>query len=240
VLLFVARQVVAEVDYSIAQISLDGRKVSFLNYKNFDKDAHAELLQSIRVHLPSASYAIRDYSSSDNPPILHRKEAFVDPLYRYFIDFAALTRQEEGSWSSIATGNRLQERMASLAERETSTDRRPPDTRQERWCREQRKILKSGDSAITKFDRARIWQLSVAVLSNFGQCATAVLADTAIAATPNQQVADSRCPSRVRIPPSPPETNDLCGFQRPDLQANSGARANAGRKLAPSCFSVTI
>jgi hypothetical protein len=168
VLLFVARQVVAEVDYSIAQISLDGRKVSFLNYKNFDKDAHAELLQSIRVHLPSASYAIRDYSSSDNPPILHRKEAFVDPLYRYFIDFAALTRQEEGSWSSIATGNRLQERMASLAERETSTDRRPPDTRQERWCREQRKILKSGDSAITKFDRARIWQLScVAVFEQF-------------------------------------------------------------------------
>ncbi len=36
VLLFVAHQVVGEVDYNIAKISLDGRKVSFLKYKDFD------------------------------------------------------------------------------------------------------------------------------------------------------------------------------------------------------------
>lgn len=54
------------------KLSVDGRKVSLLNYKDFDEAVHPELHHSVRVHLPSASYAIRDYSSSENPPILHR------------------------------------------------------------------------------------------------------------------------------------------------------------------------
>jgi DNA phosphorothioation-associated putative methyltransferase len=95
VLLFTADQIVGEVDYNIAKFATDGRKVSLLKYKNFDEDAHPELLHSVRVHLPSASYAIRDYSSSENPPILHRKESFVDPLYQNYSAFAELTRQEE-------------------------------------------------------------------------------------------------------------------------------------------------
>jgi DNA phosphorothioation-associated putative methyltransferase len=95
VLLFAARQVVGDVDYNIVKISMDGRKVSFLNYRNFEENAHPELLHSVRVHLPTASYAIRDYSESRNPPILHRKETFVDPLYPEYGTFAELTRQEE-------------------------------------------------------------------------------------------------------------------------------------------------
>jgi len=95
VLLFAARQIVGEVEYNILKIALDGRKLSFLNYKDFDEEAHPLLMHSVRVHLPSASYAIRDYSSSENPPILHRKEAFVDPLYPDYATFAELTRQED-------------------------------------------------------------------------------------------------------------------------------------------------
>jgi DNA phosphorothioation-associated putative methyltransferase len=95
VLLFVAREIVGEVDYNLVKMSLDGRKLSFLKYKNFDDEAHPELLHSVRVHLPNASYAIRDYSSSENPPILHRKESFVDPLYENYSAFTELTRQEE-------------------------------------------------------------------------------------------------------------------------------------------------
>jgi DNA phosphorothioation-associated putative methyltransferase len=95
VLTFAARQIVGEVDYNIVKFAMDGRKISFLKYKDFDNEAHPELLHSVRVHLPSASYAIRDYSSSENPPILHRKESFVDPLYQNYSAFARLTRQEE-------------------------------------------------------------------------------------------------------------------------------------------------
>jgi hypothetical protein len=37
----------------------------------------------------------RDYRDRLNPPILHRKEAFVTPDYPHYQQFAALTRQEE-------------------------------------------------------------------------------------------------------------------------------------------------
>jgi hypothetical protein len=46
------------------------------------------------LHLPRASYTIRDYSESENPPILHRKETFVDPLYPEYGMFAELTGQD--------------------------------------------------------------------------------------------------------------------------------------------------
>ena len=95
VLLFAARQIVGEVDYNIIKVAMDGRKISFMKYKDFDEEAHPELLHSVRVHLPSTSYAIRDYSSSENPPILHRKETFVDPLYPGYNAFSELTQQEE-------------------------------------------------------------------------------------------------------------------------------------------------
>src|ERR1700722_5694794 len=94
-LVFAARQVVGETDYDIVKLSLDGRKVSFLRYGEFDEVPHPELRFSVRVYLPTASYTVRDYSNSDNPPIAHRKEAFVDPLYPKYSVFAELTRQEE-------------------------------------------------------------------------------------------------------------------------------------------------
>jgi DNA phosphorothioation-associated putative methyltransferase len=95
VLLFAACQIVGEIDYTILKIAMDGRKVSFLNYKDFDEEAHPSLLYSVRVHLPDTSYFIRDFSTSENPPILHRKESLVDCLYPGYRTFADLTRQEE-------------------------------------------------------------------------------------------------------------------------------------------------
>jgi DNA phosphorothioation-associated putative methyltransferase len=94
-LVFAAQQVVGETAYDIVKLSLDGRKVSSLQYREFDEVAHPELVFSVRVYLPTASYTVRDYSNSDNPPILHRKEAFVDPLCPKYGVFSGLTRQEE-------------------------------------------------------------------------------------------------------------------------------------------------
>ena len=109
-LVFAARQVVGETDYDILKLSLDGRKVSFLRYPDFDTMAHPELRFSVRVYLPTASYTVRDYSASDNPPILHRKEALVDSLYPKYSAFAELSRQEEelGLLSRSDIGHRKQ------------------------------------------------------------------------------------------------------------------------------------
>jgi DNA phosphorothioation-associated putative methyltransferase len=117
-LVFAARQVVGETDYEIVKFSLDGRKVSFLRYPQFDDEEHPALGFSVRVYFPTASYTVRDYSGSDNPPILHRKETFVDPLYPKYNVFAALTRQEEalGLLSRADIGHR-REWLALLSEK---------------------------------------------------------------------------------------------------------------------------
>ncbi len=117
-LAFAARQIVGEVEHDIIKLSTHGRSVSFLKYKDFEEVAHPELEYSVRVFLPKASYTVRQYSNSDNPPILHRKESFVDFLHPRYEEFAALTREEEelGLLSRADIGNR-KAWLAALSER---------------------------------------------------------------------------------------------------------------------------
>ena len=72
VLIFAAHRIVGTFDYDLIKIATDGRAVSFLKYRDFDEDPHPALERSIRVYLPRATYGIREYSESLNPPILHR------------------------------------------------------------------------------------------------------------------------------------------------------------------------
>jgi DNA phosphorothioation-associated putative methyltransferase len=95
-LIFAARRIVGDVEYNIVKFSVDGRAISFLGYKDFDDDPHPPLTHSVRIFLPKTSYDIRDYSSSENPPILHRKDTFVTPSYIHYEKFRQLTEAEEG------------------------------------------------------------------------------------------------------------------------------------------------
>jgi hypothetical protein len=45
--------------------------------------------------LPKAAYQIKDFSSSPNPPILHRKDCLVSPTYPYYQVFRDLSEAEE-------------------------------------------------------------------------------------------------------------------------------------------------
>jgi DNA phosphorothioation-associated putative methyltransferase len=94
-MILAARQIVGEVDYDLIKIALDGKKLSFLRYPAFDDNPHPELAYSVRIYLPTASYGIKNFSHSENPPILHRKETFVDPFHPRFAEFAQLSAQEE-------------------------------------------------------------------------------------------------------------------------------------------------
>jgi len=95
VVIFAAKQIVGELPYDLVKIARDGRAVSFLLYKDFDTNPHPSLLRSVKVFLPKASYDIREYQNSANPPILHRKETFVLPTYPHCEKFRHLTEQEE-------------------------------------------------------------------------------------------------------------------------------------------------
>ncbi|AFZ44010.1 hypothetical protein PCC7418_1842 [Halothece sp. PCC 7418] len=69
-------------------------KVSYLFYPTFDHEAHPPLQASLQVDLRTLEVSYRSYHEATNPPILHRKEAFVTPDYPRYQEFVQLTQQE--------------------------------------------------------------------------------------------------------------------------------------------------
>ena len=91
-----ARWLVGEVDgANLVKLATDKPKVSYLDYPGFDRDPHPVLRRTTYVRIGALDVDVRDYSASDNPPILHRKESFVGDDYPLREKFARLTAQEE-------------------------------------------------------------------------------------------------------------------------------------------------
>ena len=86
-----------EVDFDLVKFRDDGTAVSFLAYEDFDNDPHPALLHGAHVALPAGRVTYRDWSRSDNPPILHRKELFVASNHPRRAEWAALTATEEAA-----------------------------------------------------------------------------------------------------------------------------------------------
>lgn len=70
-------------------------KVSYLSYPTFEEDPHPALSESVRVDLQTFRVKFRDFTTYANPPILHRKEAFLASDHPWHEKFARLTRIEE-------------------------------------------------------------------------------------------------------------------------------------------------
>ncbi len=70
-------------------------KISYLVYPDFDRDPHPQLLRSLKVSLRSRDFHWYDYSLSENPPILHRKETMLSQDHPLHAKFTRLTQQEE-------------------------------------------------------------------------------------------------------------------------------------------------
>jgi DNA phosphorothioation-associated putative methyltransferase len=70
-------------------------KLSYLVYPDFDADPHPALLRCVRLSLRTRELHCFDYAGSANPPVLHRKESFLQPDHPLHAKFARLTRQEE-------------------------------------------------------------------------------------------------------------------------------------------------
>ena len=70
-------------------------KVSYLVYPEFETDPHPALLRSIKLSLRTRELDCYDYAKSTNPPVLHRKEAFLPADHPLHARFARLTQQEE-------------------------------------------------------------------------------------------------------------------------------------------------
>ena len=62
---------------NMIKLSVTEPSVSYLTYPTFDRDPHPVLHSAITVNLRKLSVDWRDYSRSENPPLLHRKEEFI-------------------------------------------------------------------------------------------------------------------------------------------------------------------
>ena len=115
-----ARNYIGEIeDANIIKIHRHSGKVSYLCYPDFDKDPHPTLKRSFKVNMRNLDINCYDYSGSANPPILHRKETFLESTDSRFERFSKLTRQEEQKGllddaSTIGTRDGWQTRLAEF------------------------------------------------------------------------------------------------------------------------------
>jgi DNA phosphorothioation-associated putative methyltransferase len=79
---------------NLVKLSVTEPQVSYLSYPDFDRDPHPTLQSAVVVNLRRLSVDWRDYSGSDNPPLLHRKEEFVGPDHPKRPLYERLTRAE--------------------------------------------------------------------------------------------------------------------------------------------------
>lgn len=82
-------------EFNVLKFRTDELKVSFLSYPGFVSEAHPALAQAVTVDLATGKVRHMDYLDKANPPILHRKEAFLPADHPLRAPFAALTQAEE-------------------------------------------------------------------------------------------------------------------------------------------------
>ncbi len=108
---------------NIIKIHCRSGQLSYLVYSDFDTDPHPALQRCVKLSLRTRQLECYDYAASGNPPILHRKELFLQPEDPRHAKFARLTAQEErhgllDEASGIGTRNgwdrRLSERGFAL------------------------------------------------------------------------------------------------------------------------------
>jgi DNA phosphorothioation-associated putative methyltransferase len=85
----------ADEHFNVARIDLVREEVGLLSYPEFLSEPFPALATSWRVHLPSKSTTYRDYRSSLNPPVLHRKELLLPAAHPERPAFEARTKFAE-------------------------------------------------------------------------------------------------------------------------------------------------
>jgi DNA phosphorothioation-associated putative methyltransferase len=80
-------------DWNILKLYKRDFMVCFLNYPEFETHSYPALKHSYSVNLSKLSIRKSSYEKSDNPPILHRKEAFVKEDYPLVHIFKEITSE---------------------------------------------------------------------------------------------------------------------------------------------------
>jgi DNA phosphorothioation-associated putative methyltransferase len=94
-------------------------KVSYLVYPDIETGPHPARQRSAKLSLRTRKIDCFDYTTSTNPPILHRNQAFLTADHPLHAKFARLTEQEEkhGLLNDAATIGTKEGWSRRLAER---------------------------------------------------------------------------------------------------------------------------
>ncbi len=84
-------------EFNVVKFRTDELKVSLLCYPRFFDDPHPALRHAITIDLVRGKARHADYAENHNPPILHRKEAFLPTDHPKQRLFTALTEAEEAA-----------------------------------------------------------------------------------------------------------------------------------------------
>jgi DNA phosphorothioation-associated putative methyltransferase len=84
-------------DWHIVKLSRNEFKLSLLSYPSFFDESYPALTQSVTVNLAKLEHRVTQYESSDNPPILHRKETLISKKHPAHDDFVQLTQEGENA-----------------------------------------------------------------------------------------------------------------------------------------------
>ena len=82
-------------DWNIIKLWKSDFKFSLLHYPDFEEESYPELNCSLFVNLDKKHHRMNDYSKSDNPPVLHRKELMVTKNHPFFDEFTLITQEGE-------------------------------------------------------------------------------------------------------------------------------------------------
>ncbi len=82
-------------NWNIIKFNSRDFKITLLNYPDFESDSYPSLNYSYTINIEKLFSREADYSKSENPPILHRKETFVDDDYPLAPLFKEITAEGE-------------------------------------------------------------------------------------------------------------------------------------------------
>lgn len=81
--------------WNICKLHKRDFKISFLHYPDFETYPYPSLKQSFLVDVQAGTCRKSDYSKSQNPPILHRRETFFLSIQQEYQHYSKFTKQGE-------------------------------------------------------------------------------------------------------------------------------------------------
>ncbi|WP_068740006.1 DNA phosphorothioation-associated putative methyltransferase, partial [Oleiphilus sp. HI0117] len=84
-------------EWNVVKLYKRSFRISFLNYPSFFDEAYPSLHTSNTVNLVEKSVKESKYTTSDNPPILHRKELFITEDHPRYEECCHITQEGEAA-----------------------------------------------------------------------------------------------------------------------------------------------